>query len=115
MLFRSSKQEAPRLSSTTEIFVVGSRESFAQLGSWTQRIAQGDPAVRDLVRVERLAEFSASERLREANDKAPRFFEVGVHMLPNENSDFIKSAFRSYAQQLDIKVHEKLNFQAGNL
>lgn len=110
-----SKNEAPRLSSTTELFVAGRRESFAELSNWAQGVTVGDPAVRDLVRLERFAEFKAGERLREATNKGQRFFEAGVHMLPNQNSDFIKSAFRSYAQQLDIKVHEKLNFQAGNL
>jgi Subtilase family len=110
-----SKKEAPRLSSTTELFVAGSRDSFAALGHWVQSVTAGDPAVRDLVRLERFAEFNAEERLRDAGDALQRFFEVGVHMLPNQNSDFIKSAFQAYAQQLGIQVHARLNFQAGNL
>jgi Subtilase family len=110
-----SKKEAPRLSSTTELFVAGSRDSFAALGQWVQSVTAGDPAVRDLVRLERFAEFSAEERMRGSDEAQQRFFEVGVHMLPNQNSDFIKSAFQAYAQQLGIKVHARLNFQAGNL
>ena len=110
-----SKKEAPRLSSTTELFVAGNRDSFAALGHWLNSVTGGDPAVRDLVRLERFAEFNAEERLRDVGNAKQRFFEVGVHMLPNQNSDFIKSAFQTYAQQLDVQVHVRLNFQAGNL
>lgn len=110
-----SKKEAPRLSSTTELFVAGSRKSFAELANWAQTVTAGDPAVRDLVRLERIAEFNAEDRLRPSSNETQRFFEVGVHLLLNQNSDFIKSAFLSYAHQLKIKVHARLNFQAGNL
>jgi hypothetical protein len=110
-----SKKEPPRMSSTTELLVAGRRESFSALDKWIQGMASNDSAARDLMRLERITEFTADERLLKTGTATQRFFEVGLHMLPNQNSDFIKSAFQTYAKQLDIQVHVKLNFAAGNL
>lgn len=109
-----SKKGNPRLSSTTEIFVAGRRSSFVQLEKWVQTASASDPATFDILRVERFCEFAAQDRVRHAA-KTEQFFEAGVHLLPGQNSNFIKIAFQSFAKRLAIKVHERLSFQAGNL
>jgi Subtilase family len=110
-----SKKEVPRLCSTTELFVAGTRNNFSNLYRWAQNVSINDLAARDLVRVEQFAEFKAADRLRKYDVGNQRFFEVGVHLLPNQDSDFIKLAFQTYAEKLGIKVHVQLSFQAGNL
>jgi hypothetical protein len=105
----------PREVTTTEVFVAGQRDSFEDLVTWVSSIAQTEPAAKDIVRVERFNDFAADDRLKGIGGKSQRFFEVGVHLLANENSSFIQSSLREFATSLDVVMHERLALQAGSL
>ncbi len=110
-----TKKGPPLAVSTTEIFVTGQRDSFQQLESWLVDSPIGEPATGEIVRVERLNSFAPENRYKSLGGKSQRFFEVGVHLLGNEDSTFIQMAFRKFAQAIDIKVHDRLALQAGSL
>jgi hypothetical protein len=112
---RWSKKDAPRECTTTELFVAGKRSSFRHLTQWVTEIEQGTDEAQDLAHIERFSSLTPEERVRGYGSKKERFFEVGVHLLPDEDSGFIQAGFEKYAKQFDVKVHRTLGFRAGNL
>jgi Subtilase family len=105
----------PREVTTTEIFVAGQRDSFEELITWVQSVRQTENASKEIVRVERFTDFAADDRIKGSGVKSQRFFEVGVHLLANENSSFIQTALREFSASLDVVMHEQLALQAGSL
>jgi len=110
-----TKKGAPIESSTIELFIAGKREVFRHLNHWVDEVSPLSSEATDFARIERFTNFSPEDRIRNNGENDVRFFEVGVHLLPDENSSFIQIAFLEYANQLDIVVHTDLGFRAGNL
>jgi hypothetical protein len=110
-----TKKGKPRECTTTELFVAGKRQAFRQLKAWSQEVeAESDEAL-DLAHIEGFSVFAPDERIVDRGRKNDRFFEVGVHLLPDENHLAIQQAFAKYAQSLNVKVHSALGFTAGRL
>ncbi|MBH1404618.1 S8 family peptidase [Stenotrophomonas maltophilia] len=110
-----SKKGPPRESTTTELFVVGRREVFRQLEGWAVRVEPESSEAKDLSRIERFAAFEPQDRIVSLGEGKDRFFEVGVHLLPGDNDQFVQRAFAKYATQISVRVHAELAFTAGNL
>lgn len=110
-----AKKGAPRESTTTEIFVVGQRQVFRRLKDWADELEDGSNEAKDLSHIERFATFEPEDRIVSLGEKKERFFEVGVHLLPGDNDQFVQRSFAKYAVELDVKVHTDLAFSAGNL
>ncbi|OOG36628.1 S8 family peptidase [Polaromonas sp. A23] len=110
-----TKKGDPRECTTTELFVAGKRQAFRQLKAWTREIeAEADEAL-DLAHIERFVAFAPEERIVSLGRKKDRFFEVGIHLLPDEDRLFVQRAFAKYATGVEAKVHTELGFTAGNL
>lgn len=112
---RWSKKDAPSKCTTTELFVAGKRNSFRHMAQWVSQVEQGSDEALDLAHIERFADLSPEDRVRDYGAKSERFFEVGIHLLPDEDNAFIKDGFEKYAKKFHLKVHRNLSFQAGNL
>jgi Subtilase family len=110
-----TRKGSPREVTTTEIFVAGKRDCFEKLAIWVQNESSANNAVKEIVRVENFNDFAISDRLKGTWDNSQRFFEVGVHLLANENPGFIQTALRNFASSFDVVLHEKLALQAGSL
>jgi hypothetical protein len=110
-----AKKGEPRESSTTEIFVVGRRKAFHQLAEWAEGLEEGSNEAKDLARIERFSAFEPKDRIVSLGKEKERFFEVGVHLLPGDNSQFVQRAFAKYAADVGVKAHVDLAFRAGNL
>jgi hypothetical protein len=112
---RWSKKDAPRECSTTELFVAGKRSAFRHMTQWVAEIEQGSDEALDLAHIEGFSSFTPQDRVRAYGSKKERFFEVGIHLLSNEDPAFIQVGFEKYAKQCDVKVYRDLGFRAGNL
>ncbi|MCP5197506.1 MAG: S8 family peptidase [Gammaproteobacteria bacterium] len=112
---RWTKKGHPLECTTTEIFVAGKRQNFRRLNAWTQTVVVGTDEALDLAHIEQFSVFSSEARITSSVSKQDRFFEVGLHLLPDEDPLFVQHAFEEYAAGLDIEVHSQLNFTAGNL
>lgn len=110
-----TKQGAPRESTTTELFVAGKRQAFRHLKEWTQELEADSDEALDLAHIEQFSAFSPEERIVSLGGEKDRFFEVGIHLLPDEDRQFIQRAFAKYAKGLEVNVHGELGFTAGNL
>lgn len=110
-----TKQGAPRESTTTELFVAGKRQAFRHLKEWTQELEADSDEALDLAHIEQFSAFSPEERIVSLGGEKDRFFEVGIHLLPDEDRQFIQRAFAKYAKGLEVNVHGELGVTAGNL
>ncbi|GAB7534600.1 S8 family peptidase [Burkholderia sp. 3C] len=110
-----SKKGPPRESTTTELFVVGKRQTFRQLTDWAEHVEDGSTESKDLTHIERISVFATSDRIVSLGQKKDRFFEVGLHLLPSDNNQFVQRAFAKYAADIGVTIHVDLSFSAGNL
>lgn len=110
-----SKKGPPRESTTTELFVVGRRESFRQLKDWAHHLEEGSNEAKDLSHIERFTTFEPKDRIVSLGRKENRFFEVGIHLLPGDDDQFVQRAFAKYAAGIDVTIHDDLAFSTGNL
>ncbi|ELE9018319.1 S8 family peptidase [Enterobacter kobei] len=101
---------------TTQIFVAGKRSSFKNILPWVQSLDAGSDQAIDFARIEAFSAYKPEERIVPFSKKeAGDFYEVGVHLLPSDNSDLVQSAFMRYAEANDITPYSELSFTAGNL
>jgi hypothetical protein len=109
------KKGPPRESTTTELFVVGKRQAFRQLKDWAEQVEEGSSEARDLARIEQFSAFEPKDRIVSLGKEKDRFFEVGIHLLPGDNGQFVQRAFAKYADDVGVTIHADLAFSAGNL
>jgi hypothetical protein len=110
-----TKKGPPRNCTTTELFVVGKRETFRNLDTWTRLVGSAADEALDLAHIERFAAFTPAERVAPFAGKNDTYFEVGLHLLPGDERAFVQPAFAKYAQELGFKIYSDLSFTAGNL
>ena len=112
---RWTKKGEPKECTTTELFVAGKRNVFRHLSDWLNGVEENSDVAIDLAHIEQFSSFESKDRVKifDANDD--HFFEIGIHLLPDENSVFIRQAFQEYANSFDVKLHTDLSFQAGNM
>lgn len=110
-----SKKGPPRESTTTELFVVGQRQAFRQLKNWAGQLEEGSNEAKDLSHIERFSAFEPKDRIVSLGEKKDRFFEVGLHLLPGDNDQFVQRAFTKYAADVGVTIHADLSFSVGNL
>ena len=105
----------PKESTTTELFVAGKRQTFRSLNSWAGHLFAESKEALDLAHIERFSAFEPRERFVSEDLAKDNFYEVGIHLLPNDNSQFVQRAFVKYAASINLKLHTELAFNAGNL
>ena len=79
-----TKKGAPQECTTTELFVAGKRQAFRHLNDWTQQIEPESDEALDLAHIEQFSAFTPHERVADYGSNKDRFFEVGIHLLPDE-------------------------------
>lgn len=110
-----TKKGPPQECTTTELFVAGKRRAFRNIIERTQEFeAQADEAA-DLAHIERFTAFAPAERIASFGGPKDRFFEVGVHLIPDEDATAVQRPFIAFAESVGLKVHSDLEFTTGNL
>lgn len=115
---RWKRKGDPRESSTTEIFVAGKRDTLIHLNDWATTLVEGTPEALDLAHMERITAFQPTDRIvgdLSSHSKSVRTYEVGLHLLPNDDAAIIERAFVALAKKLNIELVTELSFTAGNL
>jgi len=105
-----TKKGVPQECTTTELFIAGKRQAFRHLNDWTQQIEPESDEALDLAHIEQFSAFTPDERMVNHGSTEHRFFEVGIHLLPNESHSFVQQSFVRYAKVL----HEMNTFKIVN-
>ena len=93
-----TKKGAPQECTTTELFIAGKRQAFRHLNDWTQQIEPESDEARDLAHIEQFSAFTPHERIADYGSTKDRFFEVGIHLLPDESRLFVQQSFETFAR-----------------
>lgn len=110
-----TKKGEPRECTTTELFVAGKRRAFRSIIERTQEFeVQADEAA-DLTHIEQFTAFAPAERITSFGGSKDRFFEVGIHLIPDEDPAVVQRPFVTFAEAAGLKVHADLEFTTGNL
>jgi hypothetical protein len=111
-----SKKGAPSECYSNEIFAAGTTERFIEFERWSQTLVTLDPASTDFIRLESMAALASHERFPSYQVSTPsQFFEVAIHLLPDQDRDFVRAAFLKFASSVGVRTYESLSFFAGNL
>jgi len=110
-----TKKSEPTECSTTELFVAGKRHAFHNLNAWAQQVDPKSDEALDLAHIENFTAFTSEERIADPGSKKDRFFEIGIHLLPDKERSFVQHAFKKFAKTANVKMHAELSFIAGNL
>jgi hypothetical protein len=110
-----AKKGIPHESLTTQLFVAGKRHTFRELAERIETIEEGSNEARDLTHIEKFSTFAPRDRIKTYNVKEEHFFEVGLHLLQDEESFPIRLSFEKFTKKYNVKIYTNLAFQAGNL
>lgn len=100
-----TRKGPPQKGTTTELFVAGKRQAFRDLERWTRSLEEGSDEAEDLTHIERFAAFAPTERIANYGEPRDRFFEIGLHLLPDEDPGLIQRAFVKFAAKSNVKVY----------
>lgn len=111
-----TKKEAPKLSTTTDLLVSGTRQAFTnwhdQLPGWTDETR----GATELHSIEVVRAMGISDRVRKIpqREKEP-VLEIVLHASGLSESHFILESFEAYAKGLGLKVDLDRRIHAGGL
>jgi hypothetical protein len=107
---RNAPDEAP----TAELFVAGKREDFERFARQAARWTEHSRGAMDLRKLEDVRSYPVAERLRpmRTRSSAP-YWEIVLHATQLPESDYILEGFRSYLNELGVRVDldERLHAQ----
>jgi hypothetical protein len=91
-----------------ELFVAGTRESFRQLGSWTESITEKSRGADDIAKIEDIRVPDATLKIRvAAYNTKPKSWEAVLHASASPSDERIISSFativRKYGGRADVK------------
>lgn len=112
-----TKLRAPEPTATTTLFVSA---PLPALRDFAAKLEEGsdDEELAQLVRIEEIRAVSPGSKIRSASEDAhvhEGFFEVALHSLLNDESDFVVRDFVSFAESLEIEVPVEKRIEAGDL
>lgn len=105
----------PEVSPSTSLFVAGKRENFIDFERKLADFSSDSYVTADLMKVWSFESISPASKLKDNQSSHPGYFEVGIQLIPDGSSDFIKQSFITYAQGLGFEVIEELSLDIANL
>lgn len=111
---KSIKPKGPVLYDTTELFIAGAKEKFGDFTEYVNALPSNTKQAIQFAEIEMFDPMTAIDRVK-TGEPAEGYFEVGLHLLPDEPTNYIQEPFVIFAQQQGFTVFAELSFQAGRL
>ena len=112
---RWTRMGAPEVMPAPRYLVAGKRQSITEFANRFASISEASTVGKDLFRIWSFDMACGDEKIRTDPPAFEACYEVGLNLLPNLNSDFIKAAFIAYAQSLGFETREDIAIDADNL
>ncbi|MET0263565.1 MAG: S8 family peptidase, partial [Rariglobus sp.] len=112
---RWTRKTVPQECLTTQLFVAGKRRNFRELNALAASFDVFSHEADDFTHIEKVAPFIPRERIVSAGNEKDKFFEIGIHLMPEDDRQTVARAFSDYAHSLDAEVFDKLGFLVGTL
>ncbi|HEY4268863.1 MAG TPA: S8 family peptidase [Galbitalea sp.] len=111
-----SRKPEPSAVATTDLFVSGTVEAFERLSELVLA-DDTDAELEQLVRVEAVSAVRSADKVKHgtADMPFPDFYEVALHSLLNDDSDFVAGDFVEFANGIGAEVRLDRRIDAGDL
>ncbi len=109
------RKSAPTECETTQIFVAGSRNTFAKLPSFATQLVENTKEALQFAEIEQLSSMTPNDRLRISALGANHVFEIGLHLLPDQPADELRKSFVQYAKSCGFEVNSEFDFPVGRM
>lgn len=110
-----TKKGEPQLSPSTSIFVAGKREQLNKFSQSLVNITPESPGSEELARIWSVDFVDPESKIKKGRSNDTQFYEVGLQLIPDSSSDFIKKSFLNYASELNFTVNFDLSIEVANL
>lgn len=101
---------------TTQIFVAGTRESFARFPAYAQQLETDIKEGVEFSEIEALGLMASEDRIKTSESKGGKgVYEVGLHLIPDTPVEALRRSFTAYCRQCGFTVASKYEFQVGGL
>lgn len=110
-----TRKGKPEDSPTTSIFLAGRRSQINDFSKRLNDFTEESPGADDLLKIWSIDSINRKSKVMpgDLNDKGE--YEVGLHLLPDHTSDFIKTSFLTYAESIGVEVHDDISISVSNL
>lgn len=105
----------PEITNTTQLFIAFQKSELGHLEDLIKDLTFDDQLLDDFEKVWNIDFVEPSYKIKHNSDNSGKYFEIGLHLLPSVNSEFIKQAFLKYAEKNGITVNTELSIEVSNL
>lgn len=104
-------QKHPSEVNTTEIFVSGTRNQFANLSDKITSLNESSAEAKDMIKIESFRPFSLEDKIKPLHQRGEKIlYEIVLHSNPSFQDNYILEGFVKYLSSfnLDINIDERL-------
>lgn len=113
---KDTRKRHPDQSDTTQIFVAGTRESFARLPAYVEQLEANTKQAVEFAEIETFDVMSAFDRIKASESASDvGVYEVGLHLIPEAPVDSLRKSFVAYSNLCGFTVATEYEFQVGGL
>lgn len=105
----------PELSPSTSLFVAGKRENLVYFESQLEHFIGDDKVTEDLKKIWSINTSLPEDKLKQGKSDIGVHLEIGIQLIPDSPSDFIKQSFCEHARDLGFEVRTDLSLEISNL
>lgn len=114
---RWTRKGQPKDSPTTKVFVAGKREQLTNFYKELDTLNEDRPESKDLHKIWNIDVPDPKTKLKieQTASNKHHYYEIGLQLIPDNTSDFIKTSFLNYLDSLEVEYKSELIFQISNL
>ncbi|EGM79743.1 subtilisin-like serine protease [Rheinheimera sp. A13L] len=110
-----TRKGTPEECPTTVLYLAGKKDGLQEFLKHFESHLQDDVQFNDLKKVWQIDTVDSSSKIKITERQSCTYYEVGLHLIPEMSTDFIKTAFLKYASELEITVRPELSIEVSNL
>ena len=110
-----TKKGEPKLSPSTSIFVAGKKEQLIDFNKNLTLMRPESNGADELAKIWSIEFVEPESKIKKGKEDDILFYEIGLQLIPDSSSDFIKKSFKSYALELGFNLRDDLAVEVSNL
>lgn len=105
----------PEESPTTKIFVAVKRSQLNDFKATLEELTDQDELIADFEKIWNMEFVQPDSKIKSNPEQVKGYFEVGLHLLPSGDSEFIKREFLRFAKKMGLEARADLAIGVSNL
>ena len=110
-----NKVAAPEETPTTKLFIAVKRSQLSEFKNSLEELTDEDALITDLEKIWDIEFVQPDSKIKNNPEQVQGYFEIGLHLLPSGDTEFIKREFIKFAQKLGLEIRADLAIGISNL